>query len=102
MFFFLFISLTSIFISKLNVKTQWRMCRSVMRADVKGRTISFDSCILGEHYFKDFSIWNRSGFDLIWNANIEPFENQYGLIEFSDIDTGELLTIKAIPPYYFF
>jgi hypothetical protein len=81
---------------QITVKFRARVCRSVMRTDIRGRIISFDSCVLGSSYCKDFSITNKSEIGLVWTGNVESLDEKYGTLEFTDIDTGEPLVTNPI------
>jgi hypothetical protein len=81
-----------------------RVCKSFLYTDVsKGETsadnhknsISFDDCISGATYFRDFTVWNKSEIDLYW-AMSDTLKN----FRFTDYETGELLDLgKPIPSY---
>jgi len=71
-----------------------------MWADILDSGISFDDCIIGNTYFKDFTLWNKSEIELFWSVNIfSELKSGGNLLEFSDCNTGEPLDRIPIPSY---
>lgn len=66
-----------------------------------GSGLIFDDCIVGETYYKDCTIWNRSEIELRWVLNTVDISNisNKKWLEFSDYDTGDTLDFAPIPAY---
>ncbi|KAJ3076202.1 hypothetical protein HDU98_005086 [Podochytrium sp. JEL0797] len=87
---------------QVTVKFRSRVCRSVLWTDIGETGISFDGCLVGSTYFKDFSIWNKSEIDLYWVLNTIDLSNRQNnnWLTFSDYDTAEPLDFtRPIPSY---
>ncbi|KAI8903993.1 hypothetical protein EDD86DRAFT_213630 [Gorgonomyces haynaldii] len=81
-----------------SVKFRSRVCRSYMWTDIDSAGIIFDDCVVGQTYFRDFTIWNRSEIDLHWVLNEADLLSRKWL-EFSDYDSGGPLDFAPIPAY---
>ncbi|KAJ3141440.1 hypothetical protein HK100_006657, partial [Physocladia obscura] len=87
---------------QVTLKFKSRVCRSVLWTDIGETGISFDGCVVGGTYFKDFSIWNKSEIDLYWVLNTIDLSNRQNnsWLTFSDYDTAEPLDFsRPIPSY---
>ncbi|KAI9329352.1 hypothetical protein BDR26DRAFT_729799 [Obelidium mucronatum] len=87
---------------QVTLKFRSRVCRSVLWTDIGETGISFDGCVVGSTYFKDFSIWNKSEIDLYWVLNTIDLSNRQNnaWLTFSDYDTAEPLDFsRPIPSY---
>ncbi|KAI9139015.1 hypothetical protein BKA69DRAFT_705580 [Paraphysoderma sedebokerense] len=86
---------------QVNIKLRARVCRTILWTDVGSTGISFDDCVVGGTYFKDFTIWNRSEIDLFWLLNTVDLSNSQHeeWLRFTDYDTGEPIDLKPIPSY---
>ncbi|KAI8615007.1 hypothetical protein BC830DRAFT_1124579, partial [Chytriomyces sp. MP71] len=87
---------------QVTLKFRSRVCRSVLWTDIGETGISFDACVVGGTYFKDFSIWNKSEIDLYWVLNTIDLSNRQNnsWLSFSEYDTGEPLDFsRPIPSY---
>ena len=80
------------------MKFRSRVCKSFLWSEINETNPEFDDCILGESYFKDITIWNRSEIDLYWFLNIEDAPSS--CLKFVDYETGDPLNLKIpIGPY---
>ncbi|KAI8821376.1 uncharacterized protein EV422DRAFT_40284 [Fimicolochytrium jonesii] len=86
---------------QISVKFRSRVCRSVLWTDIGDTGISFDDCVVGETYFKDFSISNRSEIELFWILNMADLskKQERPWLKLTDYDTGEPLDGRPIPAY---
>ncbi|KAJ3043675.1 hypothetical protein HDV00_004448 [Rhizophlyctis rosea] len=86
---------------QMTVKFRSRVCRSVLWTDIGETGIIFDDCVVGETYYKDFTVWNRSEIDLFWVLNTVDLSNRQdsSWLKFTDQDTGEALDGSPIPAY---
>ena len=57
--------------------------------------------MVGETYYKDFTIWNRSEIDLVWTLNTVDLntDGSKNKLEFTDYDTGESLDFAPITSF---
>jgi hypothetical protein len=69
--------------------------------DVAETGLNFDDCVLGETYYKDFSIQNISEIELYWLLNTVDLSNldKVDWIQFIDMESGELLEKGPIEGY---
>ncbi|KAJ3416131.1 hypothetical protein HDV05_003100 [Chytridiales sp. JEL 0842] len=86
---------------QMSLKFRARVCRSVLWTDIGETGIIFEDCVVGEIYFKDISIWNRSEIELHWLINAVDLSNRQNnsWLEFTDYDTGEPLTPTPLPAF---
>ncbi|RUS31123.1 hypothetical protein BC938DRAFT_478418 [Jimgerdemannia flammicorona] len=86
---------------QLTIKFRSTVCRTVLWTDVGETGITFDDCVIGGTYFKDFTIWNRSEIELYWLLNTVDLSNTQheDWLRFTDYDTGELLNSQPISSY---
>ncbi|KAI9031580.1 hypothetical protein CLU79DRAFT_830852 [Phycomyces nitens] len=86
---------------QLSVKFRASVCQSVLWTDVAETGINFDDCMLGETYYKDIVIQNKSDIDLYWLLNTVDLSNlnQEGWLDFTDADTNQPLVNCPIPSY---
>ncbi|KAG1108636.1 hypothetical protein G6F42_015913 [Rhizopus arrhizus] len=75
---------------QVSVKFRASVCQSALWTDVAETGLNFDDCVLGETYYKDFTIQNRSEIDLYWLLNTMDLTNRDWL-QFIDADTGDAL-----------
>ncbi|KAJ3219397.1 hypothetical protein HK099_004728, partial [Clydaea vesicula] len=87
---------------QMTVKFRAKVCRSYLWTDIGESGITFDDCIVGGTYYKDFTVWNRSEIDLYWLLNTVDLTNKVSknLLKFSDYDTGEPFDGTAPVPAY--
>ncbi|KAG2214861.1 hypothetical protein INT46_000159 [Mucor plumbeus] len=84
---------------QVSVKFRASVCQSALWTDVAETGLNFDDCVLGETYYKDFTIQNRSEIDLYWLLNTMDLSNS-DCLQFIDADTGDILNPdEAIPTY---
>ncbi|KAI9314100.1 hypothetical protein BX666DRAFT_498730 [Dichotomocladium elegans] len=78
---------------QISVKFRASLCRSVMWTDVVEEGLNFEDCMLGQEYYKDFTIQNNSDIDLYWLLNTVDLSNlnREGWLCFKDAETGEPL-----------
>lgn len=79
-----------------------RVCRSVLWTDINiSGGVIFDDCVLGETYYKDCTIWNKSEIELRWLLNTVDLSSggNKNRLEFSDYESGESLDFAPIPAY---
>ncbi|KAI8917062.1 hypothetical protein DFJ77DRAFT_331406 [Powellomyces hirtus] len=86
---------------QITVKFRSRVCRSVLWTDIGDTGISFDDCVVGGTYFKDFTVWNRSEIELYWILNMVDLSKRQdnSWLKLSDYDTGLPLDGKPIAAY---
>ncbi|KAI8647528.1 hypothetical protein BD408DRAFT_438991 [Parasitella parasitica] len=77
---------------QVSVKFRASVCQSALWTDVAETGLNFDDCVLGETYYKDFTIQNRSEIDLYWLLNTMDISNSDWL-QFVDADTGAALVL---------
>lgn len=85
---------------QVSVKFRASVCQSALWTDVAETGLSFDDCVLGETYYKDFIIQNRSGIDLYWLLNTMDLSTGIDTLQFIDADTGDSLNIDNPVPSY--
>ncbi|RCH78782.1 hypothetical protein CU097_000424, partial [Rhizopus azygosporus] len=75
---------------QVSVKFRASVCQSALWTDITQTGLNFDDCVLGETYYKDFTIHNRSEIDLFWLLNISDLVaySNYSL-QFIDVLTGD-------------
>ncbi|KAK4517675.1 uncharacterized protein ATC70_001016 [Mucor velutinosus] len=78
---------------QVSVKFRASVCQSALWTDVAETGLNFDDCVLGETYYKDFTIQNRSEIDLYWLLNTMDLVSNNGRdwLQFIDADTGDAL-----------
>jgi len=86
---------------QITLKFRSKVCKSVLWIDIGETGISFDDCVLGGTYFKDFTLWNRSEIDLYWIMNItDTLGNSHvNWLTFYNYDTGEELDCKPLSAF---
>ncbi|KAJ3179725.1 hypothetical protein HDU85_004724 [Gaertneriomyces sp. JEL0708] len=86
---------------QITVKLRSKVCRSVLWTDIGDTGITFDDCVVGGTYFKDFTVWNRSEIDLYWSLSMLHLSNrpENNWLRITDHDTGEPISGKCIPAY---
>jgi hypothetical protein len=86
---------------QVSVKFRASVCQSMLWTDVAETGLNFDDCVLGETYYKDFSIQNRSEIELYWLLNTVDLSNldKVDWIQFIDMESGELLEKGPIEGY---
>jgi len=86
---------------QITLKFRSKVCKSVLWIDIGETGISFDDCVLGGTYFKDFTLWNRSEIDLYWIMNItDTLGNSHvNWLKFYNYDTGEELDCKPLSAF---
>lgn len=85
---------------QVSVKFRASVCQSALWTDVAETGLNFDDCVLGETYFKDFTLQNRSEIDLYWLLNTMDLSHQAEWLQFIDADTGDALDPdQPIPSY---
>ncbi|KAJ3175580.1 hypothetical protein HDU87_006077 [Geranomyces variabilis] len=86
---------------QITVKFRSRVCRSVLWTDIGDTGISFEDCVVGGTYFKDFTVWNRSEIELYWTLNMVDLSKKQdsSWLKLSDYDTGVPLDGKPIAAY---
>ncbi|KAI9245300.1 hypothetical protein BY458DRAFT_560823 [Sporodiniella umbellata] len=75
---------------QVSVKFRASVCQSALWTDITQTGLNFDDCVLGEKYYKDFTIHNRSEIDLFWllnTADLAAYSNDS--LQFVDPETGE-------------
>ncbi|CAO3693171.1 unnamed protein product [Rhizopus stolonifer] len=87
---------------QVSVKFRASVCQSALWTDITQTGLNFDDCVLGERYYKDFTIHNRSEIDLFWllnTADLVSYSNDS--LQFVDPETGESIqnTSNAIASY---
>ncbi|KAI7900712.1 uncharacterized protein BX663DRAFT_553713 [Cokeromyces recurvatus] len=76
---------------QVSVKFRASVCQSALWTEVAETGLNFDDCVLGEIYYKDFSIQNRSEIDLYWFMNtIDLSKSDW--IQFVNAETGKVLS----------
>lgn len=84
---------------QVSVKFRASVCQSALWTDVAETGLNFDDCVLGETYYKDFTIQNRSEIDLYWLLNTMDLSNS-DCLQFIDADTSDILNPdEPIPTY---
>lgn len=78
---------------QVSVKFRASVCQSALWTDVAETGLNFDDCVLGETYYKDFVIQNRSEIDLYWLLNTMDLSTGMDTLQFMDADTGDALDI---------
>ena len=83
------------------MKFKSRVCKSFFWTDANETGITFEDCVVGGTYYKDFTIWNRSEIDLYWILNIFDLANKNtrNILIFSDYDSGEPFDASPIHAY---
>lgn len=78
---------------QVSVKFRASVCQSALWTDVAETGLNFDDCVLGETYYKDFTIQNRSEIDLYWLLNTMDLLSNHDRdwLQFIDADTGDAL-----------
>ncbi|CAO3635246.1 unnamed protein product [Mucor fragilis] len=78
---------------QVSVKFRASVCQSALWTDVAETGLNFDDCVLGETYYKDFTIQNRSEIDLYWLLNTMDLVSTHDRdwLQFIDADTGDAL-----------
>ncbi|GAN04083.1 hypothetical protein MAM1_0054c03542 [Mucor ambiguus] len=78
---------------QVSVKFRASVCQSALWTDAAETGLNFDDCVLGETYYKDFTIQNRSEIDLYWLLNTMDLvsNNDRDWLQFIDADTGDAL-----------
>ncbi|OUM65110.1 hypothetical protein PIROE2DRAFT_7914 [Piromyces sp. E2] len=86
---------------QITLKFRSKVCKSVLWIDIGETGISFDDCVLGGTYFKDFTLWNRSEIDLYWIMNITDTlgSSHVNWLTFYNYDTGEELDCKPLSAF---
>ncbi|ORY06684.1 hypothetical protein LY90DRAFT_678342 [Neocallimastix californiae] len=86
---------------QITLKFRSKVCKSVLWIDIGETGISFDDCVLGGTYFKDFTLWNRSEIDLYWIMSItDTLGNSHvNWLKFFNYDTGEELDCKPLSAF---
>ncbi|CAO3646465.1 unnamed protein product [Mucor hiemalis] len=82
-----------------SVKFRASVCQSALWTDVAETGLNFDDCVIGETYYKDFTIQNRSEIDLYWLLNTMDLPNDLEVLQFIDAETGDSLNNDPIPSY---
>ncbi|KAG0939802.1 hypothetical protein G6F57_004485 [Rhizopus arrhizus] len=87
---------------QVSVKFRASVCQSALWTDITQTGLNFDDCVIGETYYKDFTIHNRSEIDLFWllnTADLVAYSN-YSL-QFVDPITGNPIhnLPNSIPSY---
>ncbi|KAL7750535.1 hypothetical protein RI367_003871 [Sorochytrium milnesiophthora] len=92
--------------NQLTIKFKARICKTVLWTDVAQTGMTFEDCVVGGTYFKDFTVWNRSEIDLYWVLNaVDLSTNSVGSddgLRFTDYETSEPLSdisSKPIPGF---
>ncbi|KAI9354206.1 hypothetical protein BD770DRAFT_429018 [Pilaira anomala] len=85
---------------QVSIKFRASVCQSALWTDVAETGLNFDDCVLGETYYKDFTIQNRSEIDLYWLLNTMDLSAQVDTLHFIDPDTGHLLNHDNPIPCY--
>ncbi|KAI9487044.1 MAG: hypothetical protein EXX96DRAFT_646766 [Benjaminiella poitrasii] len=84
---------------QVSVKFRASVCQSALWTEVAETGLNFDDCVLGETYYRDFSIQNRSEIDLYWFMNtIDLLKSDW--IQFVDAETGDVLSQEDPIPCY--
>ncbi|KAJ3159683.1 hypothetical protein HK101_001020 [Irineochytrium annulatum] len=85
---------------KVSVDFHSRVCRSYLWTDVGETGITFDDCVLGEPYYKDFYIWNRSEIELYWVLNAVDLSRPDNTVwlKFTD-ENGQGIEREPIPSF---
>ncbi|KAI7865454.1 uncharacterized protein EV154DRAFT_454236 [Mucor mucedo] len=78
---------------QVSIKFRASVCQSALWTDVAETGLNFDDCVLGETYYKDFVIQNRSEIDLYWLLNTMDLSTGMDALQFIDADTGDALDI---------
>ncbi|KAI8887461.1 hypothetical protein K501DRAFT_330502 [Backusella circina FSU 941] len=86
---------------QVSVKFRASVCQSMLWTDVAETGLNFDDCVLGETYYKDFTIQNRSEIELYWLLNTVDLSNldKVDWIQFIDIESGSDLEKGPIEFY---
>eukprot|EP01083_Nonionella_stella_P003152 8991_1 len=80
----------------LKIPFSARMCISALTTD---REISFDECVIGETYVKDFTIWNRSEVETTF-LMVPEVNSANNIFEFSTYEFSSALEgCKSIPGF---
>lgn len=85
---------------QVSVKFRASVCQSALWTDVAETGLNFDDCVMGETYYKDFVIQNRSEIDLYWLLNTMDLSTGIDTLQFIDADTGDGLDIDLPIPSY--
>jgi len=85
---------------ELNIKLMARICRSLLKVDRS--EITFDDCVRGGTYVKDFTLWNCSEMPLSFLLTYTSASNANHVLEFYDNETGLPVANPnhVIPGYY--
>ncbi|KAI8385669.1 hypothetical protein BD560DRAFT_321778 [Blakeslea trispora] len=83
---------------QVSVKFRASVCQSALWTDAVETGLTFEDCVLGETYYKDFSIQNKSEIDLYWILNTVDLSKSDWL-QFIDAETKEPLNDDPIPSY---
>ncbi|KAI8369188.1 hypothetical protein EDC96DRAFT_479026 [Choanephora cucurbitarum] len=83
---------------QVSVKFRASVCQSALWTDAVETGLNFEDCVLGETYYKDFSIQNKSEIDLYWLLNTIDLSKSDWL-QFVDAETEEPLNNDPIPSY---
>ena len=62
------------------------------------RTIDFSSCLVGNTYFRDIQLWNRSECSLVYQ--IRPQNSNVSAFTFGDAETGDKLPFLRLDHYH--
>jgi len=77
-----------------------RSCQTYMWVELPESGIVFDDCLVGNTYFKDFTIWNRSEIELFWHIDvITSMGTNENFLYFTDCNTSEVFDGSPIPAY---
>ncbi|KAI8988024.1 hypothetical protein BDF20DRAFT_998552 [Mycotypha africana] len=85
-----FLSTSTLADYQLSVKFRASVCQSALWIDVAETGLSFDDCVIGETYYKEFTIQNRSEIDLYWTLNTKDL-SYADWIQFIDVETENIL-----------
>ena len=80
------------------IKFRSKVCQSVLWCNIADSGISFEECVIGGMYFKDFTVWNRSEIDLYFSITL-PDIPQGSWFKVTDYDTGDGIDLKPIPSF---
>eukprot|EP01114_Cavostelium_apophysatum_P004034 TRINITY_DN1416_c0_g1_i3.p1 TRINITY_DN1416_c0_g1~~TRINITY_DN1416_c0_g1_i3.p1 ORF type:complete len:1432 (-),score=329.32 TRINITY_DN1416_c0_g1_i3:312-4607(-) len=87
---------------EVQIKVTARICRSLMKVDKNH--LSFEECLKGSTYVKDFTVWNCSEMPLTFSVSCSETSHLAHEIEIFDNETGLPMTggnpNHLIPGYY--
>ena len=74
----------------MGIKFVSRVCKSVLK--VSTHEISFEDCVVGKSFVRDFTVWNSSEMPLDFELSYKG--SKECSLEFYNNETGALITCK--------